>query len=42
MNLISVGMIGDSDYIGTILNGWIQNLSSKGIKYIHVIQKSST
>ena len=30
MKLISGGMIGNSNYIGTRLNGWIQNLSLKG------------
>ena len=34
MKLISGGMVGDSNCIGTSLNGWIQNLSTKGINPI--------
>ena len=30
MALISGGMIGNSNYIGTSLNGWIQNSKQKG------------
>ena len=40
MNLISGGMIGNYNYIGTSLNGWIQNISSKGINPIQFLQKS--
>ena len=39
MKLISGGNIGDSNYIGTSLNGWIQKLSSKGINPIQFLQK---
>ena len=42
MKLISAGMIGDSNYIGTSLNGWIQKLSSKGINPIKFLPKSFT
>ena len=38
MKLISGGIIGDSNYIGTILNGWIKKLSPKGINPIQFIQ----
>ena len=30
MKLIGIGMIGNSNYIGTILNGSIQEMKSKG------------
>ena len=39
MKLISSGMIGNSNFIGTNLNGWIQNLSTKGINPIQFLQK---
>ena len=42
MKLISGGMIVNSNYIGTILNGWIQKPSSKGINPIQFLQKSFT
>ena len=40
LNLLSGGMLGDSNYIGTSLNGWIQKLSPKGINHIQFIRKS--
>ena len=42
MKLISGGMIGDYNYIGTSLNGWIQNISSKGINPVQFLQNSFT
>ena len=42
MKLISGGMIKKFNCIGTNLNGWIQNLSPKGINPIQFLQKSFT
>ena len=42
MKLISGGMIGNYNCIGTNLNGWIQNISSKVINPIQFLQKSVT
>ena len=42
IKLISGGMVVNSNYIETSLNGWIQNLSSNGINPIQFIQKSYT
>ena len=39
MKLISGGMIGNSNCIGTNLNGWIQNIPPKEINPIQFIQK---
>ena len=39
MKLISGGMIGNSNYIGTSVDGWIQKLSLKGINPIQFLQK---
>ena len=39
MKLISGGMIGYTNYVGTSLNGWIQNISLKGINPIQFLQK---
>ena len=39
MNLISGVMIGNFNYIGTNLNGWIQNLPPKEITPIQFLQK---
>ena len=41
MKLISGGIIINYNYIGTSLNGWIKNISSKGINPIQFLQKSS-
>ena len=41
MKLISGRMIGNSNYIGTSLNEWIQKLSSKGINPIQFLQNIS-
>ena len=41
MNLIGGGMIGDSNYIGTCLNGLIQNQPSKELNPFKFLQKSS-
>ena len=38
MKLISGGIIGNFNYIGTILNGLIQEVKSKGKKPIHFLQ----
>ena len=38
MKLISGGMIGNSNYIGTSLNGWIQEILSKGINLFQFLQ----
>ena len=40
MKLISGGMIGNCNCIGTILNGWIQNRPPKEINPIQFLQKS--
>ena len=40
--LISGGMIGNYNYIGTNLNGWIQNIPPKEINPILFLQKSFT
>ena len=42
MKLISGGIIGNSNCIGTSFNGRIQNLSTKGITPIQFLQKSFT
>ena len=42
MNIISGGMIVNSNYIGTSLNGWIQKISSKEINPIQFLQKRFT
>ena len=42
MNLISGGMIGDSDFVGKSLNGLIQQVKSKGKKPIQFLQKQFT
>ena len=39
MKLISGGMIENSNYIRTSLNGWTQKRSSKGINPIQFLQK---
>ena len=39
MNIISGGMIVDSNYTGTSFNRWIQKLSPKGINPIQFLQK---
>ena len=39
MKLISGGMIGNSNYIGTSLNGWIQEVEPKGINTFQFIQE---
>ena len=39
MKLISGGMIGNSNCIGTILNGIVQELKSKGKNPIQFLQK---
>ena len=39
MKLIICGMIGNSDYIGASLNGWIQELLTKGINPFQFHQK---
>ena len=38
MKLIGIGIIGDSNYIGTSLNGSIQEVESKGKKPIQFLQ----
>ena len=40
MNLIDIGIIGDSNYIGTRLNGSIQEVKSKVKKPIQFLQKN--
>ena len=42
MDLISGGMIGYSNCIGTNSNGWIQNLPPKGINPIQFFKKGFT
>ena len=42
MKLISSGMVEDFNCIGTILNGWIQNILTKEINPIQFIQKGFT
>ena len=39
MKIIGIGKIGDFNYIGRILNGSIQEVQSKGIKPIQLLQK---
>ena len=41
MKLIGIGMIGDSNYIGTSLNGSIQEVKSKEKKSIQFLQKNT-
>ena len=42
MKLISCGMIRNSNYIGTSLNGLIQGVKSKGINLIQFLPKKNT
>ena len=42
MKLLSGGMIVDSNHIGTILNGWIQEFKPKGINPFQFLQENFT